>query len=80
MHGGDSRLTSFDRTLLGNCIFYISQLYEFSHRLGQTRPSPPEATRPFMYAMSPIATGSVHHNELSRCAKMYGYPRASETR
>jgi hypothetical protein len=24
-------------TLLENCIFYISQLYEFSHRLGQTR-------------------------------------------
>src|SRR6516225_10428174 len=26
--------TVFD-TLLENCIFYISQLYEFSHRLGQ---------------------------------------------
>jgi hypothetical protein len=26
-------------TLLENCIFYISQLYEFSHRLGQTRSS-----------------------------------------
>jgi hypothetical protein len=26
-------------TSLENCIFYISQLYEFSHRLGQTRPS-----------------------------------------
>jgi hypothetical protein len=24
-------------TLSENCIFYISQLYEFSHRLGQTR-------------------------------------------
>src|SRR5262245_20988451 len=28
--------TMFD-TLLENCIFYISQLYEFSHRLGQDR-------------------------------------------
>jgi hypothetical protein len=27
--------TMFD-TLSENCIFYISQLYEFSHRLGQT--------------------------------------------
>jgi len=25
--------------LLENCIFYISQLYEFSHRLGQTESS-----------------------------------------
>jgi hypothetical protein len=24
-------------TLLENCIFYISQLYEFSHKLGQKR-------------------------------------------
>jgi len=29
--------TVFD-TLLENCIFYISQLYEFSHRLGHSRP------------------------------------------
>ena len=28
--------TMFD-TLLENCIFYISQLYEFSHRLGHFR-------------------------------------------
>src|SRR5215813_10044186 len=28
--------TMFD-TLLENCIFYISQLYEFSHSQGQTR-------------------------------------------
>jgi len=28
--------TMFD-ILLENCIFYISQLYEFSHRLGQDR-------------------------------------------
>jgi hypothetical protein len=28
--------TMFD-TLLENCIFYISQLYEFSHRLGHSR-------------------------------------------
>ena len=31
--------TMFD-TLLENCIFYISQLYEFSHRLGQKRTPP----------------------------------------
>jgi len=30
--------TMFD-TLLENCIFYISQLYEFSHRLGHSRHS-----------------------------------------
>jgi hypothetical protein len=30
--------TMFD-TLLENCIFYVSQLYEFSHRLGHSRHS-----------------------------------------
>src|SRR5262245_10846979 len=38
-------------TLLENCIFYISQLYEFSHRLGQIRPSRSTLARP----LSPTA-------------------------
>src|SRR6516162_2793651 len=33
-------------TLSENCIFYISQLYEFSHRLGQERRIGPFATFP----------------------------------
>jgi hypothetical protein len=37
MESNRAARTMFD-TLLENCIFYISQLYEFSHRLGQTRP------------------------------------------
>ena len=36
--------TMFD-TLLENCIFYISQLYEFSHRLGHSRRIDTFATR-----------------------------------
>jgi hypothetical protein len=36
--------TVFD-TLLENCIFYISQLYEFSHRLGQEQTSPAIGSR-----------------------------------
>src|SRR5262245_25789345 len=36
--------TMFD-TLLENCIFYISQLYEFSHRLGQKRRGPSARVR-----------------------------------
>ncbi len=36
MESNRAARTVFD-TLLENCIFYISQLYEFSHRLGQTR-------------------------------------------
>jgi hypothetical protein len=35
MESNRAARTMFD-TLLENCIFYISQLYEFSHRLGQT--------------------------------------------
>jgi hypothetical protein len=38
MESNRAARTMFD-TLLENCIFYISQLYEFSHRLGQTLPS-----------------------------------------
>ena len=38
MESNRAARTMFD-TLLENCISYISQLYEFSHRLGQTRPS-----------------------------------------
>src|SRR5260221_7557538 len=38
MESNRAARTMFD-TLLENCIFYISQLYEFSHRLGQTRSS-----------------------------------------
>jgi hypothetical protein len=36
MESNRAARTMFD-TLSENCIFYISQLYEFSHRLGQTR-------------------------------------------
>src|SRR5262249_41682804 len=36
--------TVFD-TLLENCIFYIAQLYEFSHRLGQEQTSPAIGSR-----------------------------------
>src|SRR2546430_7493084 len=36
MESNRAARTMFD-TLLENCIFYISQLYEFSHRLGQQR-------------------------------------------
>src|SRR5260221_4976314 len=35
MESNRAARTMFD-TLLENCIFYISQLYEFSRRLGQT--------------------------------------------
>ena len=38
MESNRAARTMFD-TLLENCISYISQLYEFSHRLGQTRSS-----------------------------------------
>src|SRR5258707_8628955 len=37
MESNRAARTMFD-TLLENCIFYISQLYEFSHRLGHERP------------------------------------------
>src|SRR5438552_8070050 len=36
MESNRAACTMFD-TLLANCIFYISQLYEFSHRLDQRR-------------------------------------------
>jgi len=36
MESNRAARTMFD-TLLENCIFYISQLYEFSHRLGHFR-------------------------------------------
>jgi hypothetical protein len=38
MESNRAARTMFD-TLSENCIFYISQLYEFSHRLGHSRPS-----------------------------------------
>src|SRR5262249_29669902 len=37
MESNRAARTMFD-TLSENCIFYISQLYEFSHRLGQPQP------------------------------------------
>src|SRR5262249_53854811 len=37
MESNRSPRTMFDN-LLENCIFHISQLYEFSHRLGHQRP------------------------------------------
>jgi len=39
MESNRAARTMFD-TLSENCIFYISQLYEFSHRLGQKQTSP----------------------------------------
>src|SRR5260370_20148157 len=44
MESNRAARTMFD-TLLENCIFYISQLYEFSHRLGQ------KAKQPYAIAM-----------------------------
>jgi hypothetical protein len=43
-------------TLSENCIFYISQLYEFSHRLGHQRPRRPKPyveARPFRAESDP---------------------------
>jgi hypothetical protein len=44
--------------MLGNCIFYISPMYEFSHSLGQSRQF---RDARFMSAIPPIAA------KISRC-------------
>jgi hypothetical protein len=48
--------------MLGNCIFYISPMYEFSHSLGQSRPSHlrPQSTN-VRYA--PLANKMVRRGE-----------------
>jgi hypothetical protein len=57
--------TMFD-TLLENCIFYISQLYEFLHRLGHSRPvrSKPHhgacPLRPERWGNRPAACGELN--------------------
>jgi hypothetical protein len=76
MESNRAARTMFD-TLLENCIFYISQLYEFSHRLGQSRRfrdvrvtsayAPRAATKQTWkhFALVPIAvTGAIRRREV----------------
>jgi len=53
MESNRAARTMFD-TLLENCIFYISQLYEFSHRLGHSR-----------HSHHPVMSGSPQERSLS---------------
>src|SRR5260370_19016334 len=55
MESNRAARTMFD-TLLENCIFYIAQLYEFSHRLGQSR------SFGGVCSMSALLTGSRHND------------------
>src|SRR5262249_31241618 len=68
--------TMFD-TLLENCIFYISQLYEFSHRLGQKR----KAQNEQLIAFSTATTACIVYPPLTALRVHWGisrsvYPRA----